>query len=178
MWASFTSGTYHFLKKLTDKHKRFNFYFMRGPSSTLVYYEHKQKRSLFLAGKSYEIIQTSDSLREKGYVTMEHIPVTDDGMKIFEERLQSIFPHLTERNGVTAMRVLKNKKRNEYVVMTQWKNSRYRDLWKDSPFYEEENVQKFVRLSAYFADRPFTNEFYMIEDEDAEKIDFFEEDSD
>lgn len=172
MWASFTSGTYQFLLQLTKKKPKFTFYFMRSGRSTIAYYEHKRKKSIFVSGKTYAILQSKGEIHPKGYVTMEHVPVTDDGIKLFEERVNNLFARLTDRTGVTAMRILKNSKQNEFVMMTQWKNKRYEQLWRDSPFYEEENIQQFARLSAYFAERPFTNEYYMIEDnDDPEEID-------
>lgn len=172
MWASFTSGTYQFLLNLTKKHPKFTFHFMRSNSSTIAYYEHKRKKSVFVSGKTFSILKTMRSIHPKGYVTMEHVPVTDDGVNIFEERLNNLFAALTERTGVKAMRILKNSKQNEYVMMTQWKNKRYEQLWRESPFYKEQNIQQFARLSAYFAERPFINEYYMIEDDDdPEEID-------
>lgn len=176
MWASYTSGTYHFLQQLTEKHPRFNFLFMRNNRSTVVYYEHKRRRSIFVSGKTFSIIKNNGSFEQKGFVTMEHIPVTDDGMKIFAERLDNLFPELVDRTGVIAMRALEEYKRNNFVIITQWKNKRYEELWHESPFYEEQNVQQLTRLSAYFAERPFTNEYYMIdEDDDMDAIKIDEE---
>lgn len=163
MWASFTSGTYHFLQELTQKHRQTDFYFMRNNQSTLVYYEHKQKKSIFVSGKTFSILQTAGPIQAKGFITMEHIPVTDDGVKLFQDRLASLFPELVDRSGVTAMRALKGVKKQEFVIMTQWKNERYEQLWKESPFHKEQDLRQFTRLSAYFAERPFTNEYYMIE---------------
>lgn len=166
MWASFTSGTFHFLKNLTEKHPAINFRFMRSNRSTVVYYEHQRRKSIFTSGKTYKIIKASGDFTNEGYITMEYVPVTDDGIDIFENRINSIFPELINRTGVTAIRVLKNNRKNEYVVVTQWKNKRYEELWRDSPFYEKQNIQQFAQLSAYFADRPFTNSYYMIDEDD------------
>lgn len=175
MWASFTSGTYHFLQQLTNKHTTFEFHFMRSNRSILVYYEHKRKKSIFVSGNTYSVLHMEGTFYHKGYVTMEHVPVTDDGVKAFEDRLQQLFPDLIKRTGVVAMRILKNKQKNEYIMMTQWKNKRYEQLWRESSFYKEQNIQQFARISAYFAERPFTNEFYMI-DEDEEEETFNSED--
>lgn len=166
MWASYTSGTYHFLQQLTKKYPRFNFYFMRNNLSTVVYYEHKRRRSIFVSGKTFAISDKTGSFAQKGFVTMEHIPVTEDGMEFFAERLGKLFPELSDRTGVIAMRALQEYKRNNYVIMTQWKNKRYEQLWRESPFYKEQNAQQLARLSAYFAERPFTNEYYMIDEDE------------
>lgn len=166
MWASFTSGTYHFLQDLAKKNSQFDFYFMRHKQSTLVYYEHKRKKSIFVSGKTFSILHTAGSILPKGFVTMEHIPVTDDGGKLFQDRLAALFPELVERTGVTSMRALKQERKQEFVIMTQWKNERYEQLWKESPFHKEQDLRQFTRLSAYFAERPFTNEYFMIDEDD------------
>lgn len=172
MWASYTSGTHQFLQQLTNKHSHFDFYFMRNNRTTVVYYEHKRTKSIFVSGKTFSISNKTGSFAKKGFVTMEHIPVTEDGMEIFAERLDKLFPELADRTGVVAIRALQEHKRNNYVLLTQWKNKRYEELWRDSPFYKEQHVQQLARLSAYFAERPFTNEYYMIdEDEDIEELD-------
>lgn len=166
MWASFTSGTYQFLTQLTKKHDQFDFYFMKSNSSTVVYYEHNRKKSIFVSGKTFSILASYAQFHPKGFVTMEHVPVTDDGAKIFEERLLSVFPELKQRYGVLAMRLLKQKRKNEFVVITQWKSERNWDRWRESPMYEYQNIQQFARQSAYFAERPFTNTFVMIDEEE------------
>lgn len=171
MWASFTSGTYPFLKQLAERHKKETFYFMRQANRTLAYYEHKRRRSIFVSGKTYQIIDRFGQLDKKGYVTMEHIPLTDDGVRIFEERVRQLFPILVKRTGVVAMRFLKQRKKHEYVLLTLWEKKRYKELWESSPFYKEENIQQFAQLSAYFLERPFTNDYYMVDEEDEEDLD-------
>src|SRR5699024_416041 len=166
MWASLTSGTFHFLQQLTKKHPKYEFYFMKNNRSTVVYYEHERKKGVFVSEKTCTILNSEGAIHHKGYVTMEHVPVTDDGVKLFEDRLDTLFPELTKRTGVIAMRILKEQKKHEYIIITQWKNNRYEELWRESPFYNEQNVQQFARLSAYFAERPFTNSYYMIKEDE------------
>lgn len=176
MYASFTSGTYHFLEQLTKKHlDKYNFYFMKNNRTTIVYYEHKRKKSIFVSGKTFSILKTYETIQPKGFVTMEHVPISGDGVSFFEGRAKKIFLDLTERRGVVAMRLLKQLKKNEFVIMTQWKSERDEQFWRNSPAYEYHNVRNFARLSAYFAERPFVNSFYMVEEED-EVEDVFEED--
>src|SRR5699024_3750630 len=124
------------------------------------------RKGIFVSGKIFSISNQTGSFAQKGFVTMEHIPVTEDGMEIFAERLDKLFPELANRTGVIAIRALQEHTRNNYVIMTQWKNKRYEELWRESPFYKKQNVQQLARLSAYFAERPFTNEYYMIDEDD------------
>lgn|SRR5690625_4573890 len=166
MWASYTSGTYPFLLNLVKNHQNFEFYFMKNNHSVIVYYEHNRRKSIFVSGKTYAILAQHKDLSEKGFVSMEHIPVSSDSAKVFEQQLLDLFPELCKRYGVIAMRMLKNKKKHEYILMTQWKKELYWDRWRDSPMYEYQNAQKLARPSAYFAERPFTNTYIMVEEED------------
>lgn len=166
MRAFTTSGTLPFLKKLTEAHPKLEFFFMNSGNSWLVYYEQDKKRGIFVSGRTYSILHTYGSIHKKGFVTMEHIPVTDDGIAVFKERFQQIIPVLEKRKGVRAMRLLKQEKKQEYVVMTQWETERYETDWRRAPEYEEYDVKKMTRLSAYFAERPFTNSYVMLKEEE------------
>lgn len=165
MWASITSGTFHFLQKIADKHPRYQFYFMKNPQATVVYYEHDKKKSVFVSGRTHAILHASGEILPKGLITMEHIPVTDDGEKIFEERFQQQSSFLAKRFGVQAIRLLKQVRKQEFIILTQWQSAKELKIWQDSPYFEKYDMKKSTRFSAYFADRPFTNEYTMIEEE-------------
>src|SRR5690625_6260456 len=79
MRAFITVGTLSFLKKYITKHPQITFYFMSNMygSGTLVYYEHQRKK-IFAAGKVFNILFAQGELQEKGYVSMETIPVSVD----------------------------------------------------------------------------------------------------
>lgn len=166
MHAFTTSGTLPFLKNLTEAHPRLEFFFMNSGNSWFVYYEQEKKKSIFVSGRTYTILHTYGKLQKKGFVTMEHIPVTDDGVDVFKERYQQISSVLEKRSGVQAMRLLKQVKRQEYVVLTQWETERYEADWRRSSAYDENDVKKMTRLSAYFAARPFTNSYTMLKEEE------------
>lgn len=166
MFASLTKGTYPFLKKIATQHSEFQFYFMNNPQATLVYYEHPKKKSIFVSGKTYEIIQSDGEMKEKGFVTLDYIPVTTDGAKAFEDRLASDFSFLRSRYGVQAMRILKLLKKPEYVILTQWQSVKEEKMWKNSPYFASYDYKKTTRLSAYFAERSFTSEYYMVDEDD------------
>src|SRR5690625_5854695 len=102
MWASFTSGTYPFLKQLAERHKKETFYFMRQANRTLAYYEHKRRRSTFVSGKTYQIIDRFGQLDKKGYVTMENITLIYYVVRIFEKRCRLIFTILLYGQESTA----------------------------------------------------------------------------
>src|SRR5690625_2978187 len=104
MYAFMTTGTVHFLKNITDKHPTIPFYYMRSGTSTLVYYESEKKKGIFVSGRNYDILHQYGNINKKGFVVMQSIPVTEDGMKIFEERAKGQFSMLEKSGGLIAAR--------------------------------------------------------------------------
>lgn len=166
MYMFMTTGTARFLKTVTDSHPKSDFNFMNSGASTLVLYESAKKKGIFVSGRSFEVLHTSGSIHKNGYVAMDFIPVMEDAMPVFEERTLSIMPKLTKQNGVTALRFLKQLKSNQYMVLTQWQSERYYFDWKNSLNYNQTNVLSLARLPAYFAERPFTNTYTMLKEDD------------
>lgn len=166
MWAFMTTGTAHFLKNVTDSHPNIQFYFMKSGTSTLVYYEGEKKRSIFVSGRSYGMLNSYGDMNKKGFVVMHHIPVMEDGMDVFEERFRKQLPAMQRAKGLLALRFLKQVKGNTYIVLTQWESERYFTDWQKSPEYEQLNTAKMARLPAYFAERPFTSTYYMMKEDD------------
>jgi heme oxygenase (mycobilin-producing) len=159
MNAYMTNGTIDFLKKIEGKHPGTQFYFMSGSSNDLAYYE--GTKNIFVAGREYEIIIQTGEPHEKGYVVMNHIPVTDEGQSVFEDNFKKRQHTVDQYNGFIAFRLLKPKKGNTYVVFTQWKSKESYEGWKTSSDFQKSHTG--IKPPAYFADRPFVNTYTMIE---------------
>src|SRR5699024_9547160 len=158
-----TKGTFDFLKKLPEKHTNIDFYFMRESGSTLVYYEN-EKKNIFASGKEYETVTTSGTLQENGYVVMNNIPVADDGMEIFEDKFKQSKQNVESMPGFQAFRLLRPKKGNTYVVMTQWGSEADFENWKNSNQFKQAHKDGGdVKPPAYFLDRPFVTKYQMID---------------
>lgn len=165
MYAFMTTGTYPFLKQIENKHKQIHFYFMKGDTQVLAYYENERKRSIFSAGRSYEILFQSGNVAETGFVVMNNIPVTDDNRPIFEDRFRNRSRKIEVMPGFVAFRLLKPLKGNTYVVFTQWEKKKDYELWKESTQFQQAHDNK-MRKPVYFGDRPFLHTYYLIEEED------------
>src|SRR5690625_5024649 len=137
MYAFMTTGTTHFLKKLTDQHSDSPFFYMRSGASTLVYYESTKKKGIFVSGRSYSILHSFGLISKKGFVVMQSIPVTEDGMKVFEERARKQFSIVEKTNGLVAARLLKQRKGRQYIIFTQWKTEQDYVKWQKSDLYQE-----------------------------------------
>lgn len=168
MNAYMTNGTLDFLRKLPEKHADINFYFMRENASTLVYYE-GGKKSIFASGRSYEIILQQGELRNNGFVVMNNIPVADDGKATFEDKFKQRQQNVDAMPGFQALRLLRPKKGNTYVVMTQWASEADFENWKNSDEFKKAHKEgNNAKPPAYFLDRPFVTSYRMIDVEETE----------
>lgn len=159
MNAYMTNGTVDFLKKIEEKYPSIRFHFMSGSVNDVAYYEGNKK--LFVAGREYEIIIQTGEIRDKGYIVMNHIPVTDEGRPVFEDNFKKR-KHVAEHyDGFQAFRLLKPRKGNTYVVLTQWQSKVSYEQWKNSTDFQKSHVN--IKPPAYFADRPFVHTYNMIE---------------
>jgi heme-degrading monooxygenase HmoA len=165
MRAFMTTGTAHFLKDITAKHQKKDFYFMKSGMSTLVYYEDDKKKSIFVSGRTYDIIHEIGGIKHTGFVIMHHIPVSEEEMPLFEERTKRLLTSIQQTNGVQSGKLLRQDKSNQYVVMMQWPTERDYTLWQKQADHELA-FSKNMKLPAYFMDRPFTNSYQMLQEKE------------
>lgn len=159
MKAFMTNGTLPFLKKLANKHTNITFYFMENEASTLAYYEGIRKQ-IFVAGREFQAIIKSGDLQEHGFVSMEHIPIHSDSQSIFENRFTKLKETIMQTKGVQALRLLKPKKGNTYVIFIQWRNKGFYENWL------EDKPEISIKSPAYFGERRFTTLYHMVEEEE------------
>ncbi|MFC4559169.1 antibiotic biosynthesis monooxygenase family protein [Virgibacillus kekensis] len=165
MNAYMTNGTFDFLKKIDDEHPEVDFYYMSGENSTLVYYESDGK-SVFSSGRGYELVINNGDMKQSGYVVMNNIPVTDDGAPVFEDRFKKRQQNVDTMPGFQAFRLLRPKKGNTYVVLTQWASEKDFENWKNSDQFSKAHKDGGTKPPAYFADRPFVTTYRMVNPED------------
>ncbi len=168
MKAFMTTGTTHFLKELTEKHPAYAFHFMKANSGTLVYYEAEEKKSLFVSGRSYDIKLTAGTIQKTGFVVMHHIPVSEEEIPVFEERMKKQLTALRQMTGVLAVRLLQEQRSNSFVILVQWEKEKYYHQWQKSDSAKQTDFAKHAKLPAYFMERPFTNQYYMLKEEENE----------
>lgn len=162
MWAFMTTGTTQVLKNITDSHSKIDFYFMKKAGTTLVYYEDNRKKGVFVSGRSFEVLAEYGTINKEGFVVMDNIPVMEDGAAVFEDQVKKRFPAINDTEGLVAARLLKQNKRNHYVIFTQWKNEQHYITWQN----KEMVFVNMARLPAYFADRPYTASYFMMKEEE------------
>ena len=158
-----TNGTLSFLIKLVKKHPNIKFFFMRNEQGVLVYYEGAKKK-VFSAGRTFQTLQQVGTIKQKGYVMTEHVPIQGDSKPLFERQLPSFVESLAQATGIIAVRILKQRWRNHYVIFTQWENKSDYETW------EEQREQLEVKKPAYFLNRQFKTEYFLIDEEELDEL--------
>jgi len=169
MKAHMTNGTVEFLFKLAQHHSELTIQLMVGDSSTLAYYE-SNKKSVFSAGRSYDILLKSGDIQERGYIVMNNIPVADEGKPIFETGFSKKKQNIEAAKGFQTFRLLKPLDGNTYIILSQWTSEEDYKNWTRSDVYSQEQQTVDVKKPAYFMEQPFLNTYSMY-DPDAEDND-------
>lgn len=165
MYAFMTSGTYLFLTNLTKKNPNTNIHLMQEGLKTVAYYEASKNKSLFKMGRSYRIMFSIGDIAPTGLITMNSIPVLEDGQKSFEENYSANNQTFMLMPGFVSYRLLKPLKNHIYILLIQWESERYYKYWIESDSYKHSHFATNTRLPPYFADRPFFQKYSLINSE-------------
>lgn len=163
-----TGGTLSFLEKLAEKYPRITFYYMYNNSSTKVYYEGTGK-SVFTAGREYEVFLASGHMQVDGFVAIHHIPVLEESKPVFEKQISNRQKLMEAASGLQAFRLLKPITGDTYAVFTQWALRSDYINWKNSNEAEQFFSDKSIKKPAYFANRSFISTYFMVEEEEEMK---------
>lgn len=163
-----TNGTSDLLEKIVMKHPHLMIHLMKSKTSTLAYYENA-KKSIFQAGRGYEVIVQNGDIKDEGYVVMNNIPLSEEGIPVFEYRFKKRQTALNNVEGFQAFRLLKPKKGNIYVVLTQWAAEEDYEAWKESEDFSIAHQNQTVKPPAYFTERPFITIYTMGEEDENEE---------
>lgn len=130
-----TSGTFDFLKKIKDKYTKEIMLLMQNNEGAVLVHETAGK-TVFGAPRSYEVLKSEGQLENSGFLILNHIPVADDDKPVFEYRFKADNSSLNSNPGFLALRVLRPKKSNTYILLTQWNNERSYQDWENTPAYQ------------------------------------------
>src|SRR5690625_5569346 len=112
MYAHMNRSILSFLEKIVSKHALSNYFFMQQALNTSIYYESNRKKTIFSSGRSYDILFSTGEFIDKGYITLDNIPVTEDSVKIFEAQFKDNNLPAFSMPGFVAYRLLKPLKGN------------------------------------------------------------------
>ncbi|GAA0314173.1 heme-degrading oxygenase HmoB [Bacillus carboniphilus] len=136
-----TNGTFPYLFSIKEKHPQENLFIMQNQDNAMLYHE-TEKDTLFKEGRKYEVIDSVGEIIQSGYAVLNNIPVTDEGRPIFEHRFQNRSGMIENEPGFVAMRVLRPKSNDTYIIFTLWENQTFFQKWKESTSYKEAHKKR------------------------------------
>ncbi|WP_208590412.1 antibiotic biosynthesis monooxygenase [Gracilibacillus suaedae] len=151
-----TNGTYLYLEKLKSKHPFFPFIIMHNDVKAVAYYEDTNP-SIFETSRDYLVIAQVGELSEKGFISLSHIPVTEEGSPIFEMDYKQ---KVNEISGIVAARLLRPFRGNSYIILVEWDGSKDYHAWKKT------NPLPNKKEDSYIAGSVYTETFQVGEDEE------------
>ena len=83
-----TTGTYTFLKTIKEKHANEIIFLMQNGQTALLLHETSGK-TVFASPRRYEVVDGKGTIQNKGFVVMNHIPVTEEGRPLIEYRFKN-----------------------------------------------------------------------------------------
>src|SRR5699024_11588871 len=94
-----------------------NYFFMQQGLNTSIYYESNRKKTIFSSGRSYDILFSTGEFIDKGYITLDNIPVTEDSVKTFEAQFKDNNLTAFSMPGFVAYRLLKSLYGNMFIIL-------------------------------------------------------------
>lgn len=158
-----TSGTPEFMIKLQEKYSSESMHVLYGSSGTLLIHETTGKTK-FQTPRSYEVLASHGTFEEKGYFYFYHIPVTDEGRPVFEHAAQQMMQGVTNEPGLFALRILRPKKADTYLILSQWSGPSSYKQWADRHLTSLETLASKQNI---FTSSPYTQTYRTKNDEEA-----------
>lgn len=131
-----TNGTVDYLSAIQKQYPDQSIFLLENEESGLAYYEGEEEL-IFKEGRVYETVDFSGEVLSSGFVVMNNIPVRDEGRPIFEDRFKNRAGKIEEMPGFQAIRILRPKQGNTYIVFTQWKDKESFENWKESQSFRK-----------------------------------------
>lgn len=135
MTVYMTKGTYDYLEKVKNENPDQDILVMQEDAESALAYT--EGDDVFSEPLKYEIVDGEGSFQSKGYVVMNNIPVTDEGRPLFEDRFKNRAGAIHKSPGFQALRILRPTQGNTYIVMTQWKDMKSFEDWKNSQAFQK-----------------------------------------
>ena len=126
-----TFGTGEYLGKMKKTHPTEEILLLQSAENAMLYHE-TEKDSIFKEPKKYDLVQSNGTFPDKGFATVNNIPVTDESKPVFEYTFKNEVKRLVQQDGFVALRFLRPIKGTTFVVLTVWKNELAYAIWEKS----------------------------------------------
>lgn len=139
MFFYITSGTPDYLEKLQLKYEKEQMILLYGTGNALLLHETEGKTK-FVTPRNYEVIFSINSLEQRGFFVFQHIPVEDEAKPVFEQQLANQLKTIHNEPGFIALKFLRPKRNDTYVLITQWIGLHSYEAWKNSSAFKENKI--------------------------------------
>ncbi len=137
MFIYLTSGTADFMENLRKKYvSKEQMIVLHGSGNSVLLHETEGK-TVFATPRKYEVIDSVNTIEQKGYFVLNNIPVADEGRPVFEKRFLSRSGAIEKEPGFLAYRLLRPLASDTYIVLTQWTGPGSFEAWKNSKAFKE-----------------------------------------
>lgn len=136
MYLYLTSGTPEFMETLEKKYSNEQIIVLYGEGQAVLLHE-SDKKSVFAAPRSFEILGEINDLEEYGFFVLNHIPIRSDSRKLFEDRFLDTIQSVEKEPGLIAFRLLRPLHDETYIALTEWTGPHSFEAWKATSSYKK-----------------------------------------
>ncbi|WP_078408576.1 antibiotic biosynthesis monooxygenase family protein [Priestia abyssalis] len=136
-----TFGTADYLQKVKENHLQETMILMSNGDNAMLIHETAEK-TVFNSGHHYEVLDTVGNVEQGSFAVLNNIPVTDEGRPVFEYRFSQRAGLIEQEPGFIAIRVLRPKDTNTYVILTMWDSETSFKKWQESKAYEKAHEKR------------------------------------
>jgi heme-degrading monooxygenase HmoA len=154
-----TVGTLGYLKTIKAKNSQESIAIMENDDTALLLHE-TEGETVFKEPRKYEVLDSSGSIGNEGFVVFNNIPVTDEGRPIFEYRFKNRAKQIENEPGFLAIRVLRPLSSNTYIVLTVWENETAFSNWKNSSSFKGAHNKQAEEIGAQPQPQIFSSPSY------------------
>lgn len=126
-----TVGTFDFLKSIEKKYPSETMITMTGGNGALLLHETTGK-TVFKEPRKYEVFESAGDILNGSMVILSNFPVTDEGRPLFEHYFKNKVQSIKNEQGFIAIRALRPKVSNTYVILTVWENEMSFQSWQNT----------------------------------------------
>lgn len=128
-----------------------------GNEDTCILFYETNEPSIFNAPKTYDVLHATGSLNEGYTAAFQHITVTDEGIPLFEKQFLDIADMIKDAPGISAIRILRPKRSNTYIILTLWENEQSYQT-----FHQSDEMMNLSAETNWFSKQPYVKKYFPI----------------
>ncbi|MFD2216259.1 antibiotic biosynthesis monooxygenase family protein [Metabacillus endolithicus] len=136
-----TYGTVDYLAKLEKSHADHTLLLMANQDTGVLFHE-SDGETIFKEPKTYEVLDSTGNIKNGSFAVLNNIPVSDEGRPLFEKRFSERARMIENEPGFSAIRVLRPKSSDTYIILTLWESEKHFKDWQNSKAYEHAHKKR------------------------------------